>query len=60
MELLKRLFKEEEGQGIVEYALIVALVVFIIWLGVKATGIDDKITDLFNDVGTTLDAASGS
>ncbi|MCZ6622897.1 MAG: pilin protein [Deltaproteobacteria bacterium] len=58
MELLKRLMTEEEGQGIVEYALIVALVVFIIWVAVKASGIGNKVSDVFVAVGNTLDSAS--
>ena len=49
---------EEEGQGIVEYALIVALVVFIIWVAVKASGIGNKVSDVFVEVGNTLDSAS--
>ena len=36
MELLKRLITEEEGQGIVECALIVAVVVLLIWSAVTA------------------------
>ncbi len=58
MELLKRLMTEEEGQGIVEYALIVALVVFIIWVAVKATGIGNKVSAVFVEVGKTLDNAT--
>lgn len=30
MEIMKRLFKEEEGQGLVEYALIIALISLVI------------------------------
>ena len=58
MELLKRLMTEEEGQGIVEYALIVALVVFIIWIAVKASGIGNKVKDVFLKVGDTLENAT--
>jgi len=54
MELLKRLFKEEEGQGIVEYALIVALVVFGIWVLVSQTGIGAAVTNVFTNVASTL------
>jgi Flp pilus assembly pilin Flp len=32
MELLKRLVKEEEGQGLVEYTLVVLLVALVFWL----------------------------
>jgi len=48
MELLKRLVKEEEGQGLVEYTLIVLLVALVFWFGIKDT-----------NVGTELGAAWG-
>ena len=38
MELLKRLVVEEEGQGLVEYTLIVLLVALVFWVAVKGTG----------------------
>ena len=37
MELLKRLVVEEEGQGLVEYTLIVLLVALVFWVAVKGT-----------------------
>ena len=55
MELLKRLMTEEEGQGIVEYALIVGLVVFGIWLLVQQSGIGAKVSNIFTSVGSALD-----
>ena len=55
MELLKRLMTEEEGQGIVEYALIVGLVVFGIWLLVQQSGIGGKVSNIFTNVGSALD-----
>jgi len=54
MELLKRLLNEEEGQGIVEYALIIGLVVFGIWLLVNQTGIGTAVTNVFTNVTSTL------
>ena len=39
MELLKRLVVEEEGQGLVEYTLIVLLVALVFWVGIKNTNI---------------------
>jgi Flp pilus assembly pilin Flp len=39
MELLKRLIKEEEGQGLVEYTLIVLLVALVFWVAIKDTNI---------------------
>jgi Flp pilus assembly pilin Flp len=45
MELLRRLVVEEDGQGLVEYCLIVLLVALGFWVAVKNT-----------DVGATLAA----
>jgi Flp pilus assembly pilin Flp len=39
MELLKRLLVEEEGQGLVEYTLIVVLVALVFWVAIKNTNI---------------------
>ena len=33
--LLKRLWTEEDGQGLVEYTLVVLLVALFFWLGVR-------------------------
>jgi Flp pilus assembly pilin Flp len=35
MELLKRLLVEEDGQGLVEYTLIVVLVALVFWVAIK-------------------------
>jgi Flp pilus assembly pilin Flp len=52
MELLKRLLVEEEGQGLVEYTLIVVLVALVFWVAIKSTNIGSglaagwsKVTD---------------
>jgi Flp pilus assembly pilin Flp len=39
MELLKRLVIEEDGQGLVEYTLIVLLVALVFWVAIKSTNI---------------------
>ena len=39
MKLFKRLFVEEEGQGLVEYTLIVVLVALVFWVAIKSTNI---------------------
>ncbi len=39
MELLKRLLVEEDGQGLVEYTLIVVLVALVFWVAIKKTDI---------------------
>lgn len=57
MDLLKRLWKEEEGQGMVEYGLIIALVA--IALIVALNSLTGGLTNIFNKTTTTLnDAAS--
>jgi Flp pilus assembly pilin Flp len=56
MELLKRLFVEEDGQGLVEYTLIVVLVALVFWVAIKNTNIGSglasgwsRITDCVSD-----------
>ena len=39
MELLKRFLVEEDGQGLVEYTLIVLLVALVFWVAIKGTNI---------------------
>ena len=39
MELFKRLLVEEDGQGLVEYTLIVVLVALVFWVAIKSTNI---------------------
>jgi Flp pilus assembly pilin Flp len=52
MELFKRLLVEEDGQGLVEYTLIVVLVALVFWVAIKSTNIGSgleagwsKVTD---------------
>lgn len=51
MNLVKRLWKEEEGQGLVEYALILALIAIIVIGTVRVVG---------NDVEATFDKIENS
>jgi Flp pilus assembly pilin Flp len=43
MELLKRLMTEEDGQGLVEYTLIVVLVALVFWVAIKNTDIGNGL-----------------
>ena len=43
MELLKRFLVEEEGQGLVEYTLIVLLVALVFWVAIKSTNIGSEL-----------------
>ncbi|MBI2367966.1 MAG: Flp family type IVb pilin [Deltaproteobacteria bacterium] len=54
MELLKRLVKEEEGQGLVEYTLIVLLVAVVFWVAIRDTNIGAELTNAWTQVITTL------
>jgi Flp pilus assembly pilin Flp len=56
MELLQRLWIEEDGQGLVEYTLIVVLVALVFWVAIKNTNIGSqlasgwsKVTDCVSD-----------
>lgn len=55
MNLLKRLFVEEEGQGLVEYALIIALIVGIVVIAM--TTLEGGITGMLTKVKTSLENA---
>lgn len=53
MEIMKRLVQEEEGQGVVEYALIVGLIsiaaiALMPSIGTKVTAIFQSILDAFD------------
>ncbi|MBO1265988.1 Flp family type IVb pilin [Proteiniclasticum sp. SCR006] len=58
MEMLKRLWNDEEGQGMVEYGLIIALVAIVAIVGLKLVG--DSVGGIFNDVSAELESPSGS
>jgi pilus assembly protein Flp/PilA len=59
MNLLKRLVVEEEGQGLVEYTLIVLLVALVFWVAVKNTNIGNQLTASWNDVSDCLSDPQG-
>lgn len=52
MNLLTRLFKEEEGQAITEYALIIGLIVLVVIVAIGALG--GKINEIFEALVTQL------
>jgi Flp pilus assembly pilin Flp len=37
MKILQRLVSEEDGQGLIEYTLILFFVAFVIWIAIKDT-----------------------
>ena len=54
--MLMRWFKDEEGQGMVEYGLIIALIAIVVIVALVALG--PKIRDIFNKTNEELDKAS--
>jgi Flp pilus assembly pilin Flp len=43
MDLLQRLWVEEDGQGLVEYTLIVVLVALVFWVAIKNTDVGNQL-----------------
>lgn len=56
MEMLKRLWNDEEGQGLVEYALIIALISIVIIAFGSQVG--DAIKAVFADITGELNSAT--
>jgi Flp pilus assembly pilin Flp len=50
MELLKRLVVEEDGQGLVEYTLIVVLVALVFWVAIKNTNVGSQLASGWSKV----------
>ena len=50
MELLQRLWIEEDGQGLVEYTLIVVLVALVFWVAIKNTNIGSQLASGWSKV----------
>lgn len=58
MKLVRRFVREEKGQGMAEYALILGLVVLGIWVAVATGGIGDAISGLFGNVAEEVAACT--
>ncbi len=56
MELLKRFVREEEGQGLVEYALIIGLISIVAIAALSAAG--GSISEMFEAVKESLGMAT--
>ena len=54
--MLRNWFKDEEGQGMVEYGLIIGLIAVVVIVALVALG--PKIREMFNDVNEKLDEAA--
>lgn len=55
---IKSLIQDEEGQDLIEYALVVALIAFAATVGMKTLATDINIA--FSNIGTTLGSYTGS
>ena len=56
--VLKRFLSAEEGQARTEYALILGLIVFGIWVTLSATGLGASIKALFSNVQSEMPKCS--
>ena len=54
--MLRKWLKDEEGQGMVEYGLIIGLIAVVVIVALVALG--PKIRDMFDQVNDELDAAA--
>ena len=52
MEFLRKLWSEEEGQGMVEYGLIIALIAIVVIVAFPA--VSGALTNLFNTIAGEL------
>lgn len=59
MELLKRLVLEEEGQGLVEYTLIVLLVALVFWVAIKNTDIGTALANGWSSISACVSDPTG-
>ena len=54
MELFKRLLVEEDGQGLVEYTLIVILVALVFWVAIRKTDIGNQMASGWSKIGACV------
>lgn len=50
MNVIKRLYMEEDGQGLVEFSLVVLLVALVFWLGVRNTEVGESLGQAWEKV----------
>lgn len=54
LKAIKRLLKDEGGQGLVEYALIIGLVVLVIYVAMNWSGVTTAVQALIGRIATAL------
>jgi hypothetical protein len=64
MNFSKKALTTEQGQGLVEYCLIVLLVVLVFWVAVKGTGMGTALANTWDAIeacaGSPFSCGSGS
>ena len=50
MVFLQRLAREEDGQGLVEYTLMVVLVALVFWVAIKNTNVGNQLASAWSRV----------
>ncbi len=60
MQQLKRLVLEEDGQGLVEYTLIVLLVALVFWVAIKGTNIGTALADAWTSISGCVSNPTGT
>jgi Flp pilus assembly pilin Flp len=62
MSLVTQLWLEEDGQGLVEYTLVVLLMALVFWMGVRNTNVGNSLANgwskVLNCVTTPLSCSS--
>ncbi len=58
MDLFKRFMVEEEGQGLVEYALIIGLIAVVAIAALSASG--TSVSKIFGSISSKLSTTAGS
>ena len=54
MQVLKKLSSQQNGQGIVEYTMILFLVAFALWVALKDTTVASALTDNWTTILTCV------
>jgi Flp pilus assembly pilin Flp len=50
MSLLKRIWREENGQSLTEYTLMIVLVALVFWMGVRDTHVGQSLAQAWTKV----------
>ena len=58
MDLITRLWLEEDGQGLVEYTLVVLLVALVFWMGIRDTNVGTSLANGWSKVLNCVTAPS--